>query len=159
MKSRVLFSHKLKGLGWVLFSLGFIFGMITWLSEYDFDDKLQVSVFAIFDGGFMSDDSFFKVIENGIVDELISVLIIVGGILIGFSKAKVEDEFISRIRMESLIWATYVNYIVLVASIVFVYGMAFFDILVYNMFTMLIFFILRFHYVLYKSKKNMSYEE
>jgi len=159
MKSRFLFSHKFKALGWVLFSIGVIIGLITWISEYDFDEHFEINVFALVDEGFMNSESYFKVVKNGVVDELISVLIIIGGILVGFSKAKEEDEFISRIRMESLIWATYVNYTVLLFSIVLVYGISFFNILVYNMFTTLIFFILRFHYVLYKSKKNMSHEE
>ena len=159
MKSRFLFSHNLKGIGWALFGLGVVFGMIAWITEYDFDENFQIKVFALVDEGFMSSESYFKVIENGIVDELICVLILVGGILVGFSKAKEEDEFISRIRSESLIWATYVNYAVLLFSVVFVYGITFFNILIYNMFTSLIFFILRFHYVLYKSKKNLSYEE
>jgi len=159
MKSRFLFSHKLKGLGWVLFLTGVLVGLVTWWTEFDFDQIMQVKVLALADENFMSSSAYFKIIENGIFDELISLLIIVGGILVGFSKAKEEDEFISRIRMESLIWATYVNYIVLLFAIVFVYGLSFFNILVYHMFTMLIFFILRFHYVLFKSKRNLSYEE
>ena len=103
MKSRFLFSHKFKALGWVLFSLGFVFGLILRINEYSFDDEFMMPVFAIINEAFMEGEGqFFTVIDNGIIDELISILIIVGGILVVFSKAKIEDEFIARIRMESL---------------------------------------------------------
>ena len=51
---------------------------------------------------------------NNIADEIASILLIIGGILVAFSKTKDEDEYISKIRMESLIWATYVNYFILI---------------------------------------------
>ena len=61
--------------------------------------------------------------------------------------------------MESLIWATYVNYLVLLVAILLLFDFTFFNVMVCNMFTVLIFFIVRFHYVLYKSKKSVRNEE
>jgi len=40
-----------------------------------------------------------------------------------------------------------------------VFDMAFFNVMIFNMFTILIFFMLRFHYVLYKTKKTTEHEE
>ena len=97
--------------------------------------------------------------ENNIADEVASVLMIIGGILVAFSKTKDEDEFISKIRMESLIWATYVNYGILLLTVLFVFDYPFFNVLIYNMFTVLFFFILRFNYILIKSRKSLSHEE
>ena len=159
MKSRYLFSHKLKPTGWILFSIGIVLGVILLINDFDYFDW-EVKVFSLIG----SDDSFstaksFSWTLNNLSDEIVAILIIVGGILVSFSKTKEEDEYIAKIRMESLIWATYVNYLVLLLTIILVFDMAFFNVMIFNMFTILIFFILRFHYVLYKTKKTIKYEE
>ena len=59
-----------------------------------------------------------------------------------------EDEFIMKLRLESLVWAVYVNYAILILTILFVYELHFFSILVFNMFTLLIFFAIRFNLLL-----------
>ncbi len=160
MKARYLFPHKYKKVGWTLFVIGLILGVILLLNDFE-TPSWEMNVFPLIGekaGLFVENESMVWS-SNNITDELASILLIVGGVLLAFSKAKDEDEFISKIRMESLIWATYVNYIVLLLTVLFVFDMAFFNVLIYNMFTILIFFILRFHYVLYKTKKSLSYEE
>jgi hypothetical protein len=87
------------------------------------------------------------------------LLLIIGAILIAFSKEKFEDEFISKIRLESLVWAIYLNYAVLILAIIFIYDMTFFWVIVLNMFTLLFFFIFRFNWALIKSKKQIRDEE
>jgi hypothetical protein len=85
-------------------------------------------------------------VKNNVFDELIGLLLIAGGLFIAFSKEETEDEFIAKIRLESLVWATYFNYAILMLSVIFVYGMSFFGVLVFNMFTLLLFFIIRFNW-------------
>jgi uncharacterized protein YacL len=159
MKSRFLFSHKYKPFGWVLFLAGMILGITLMLNEFDIP-HWEAQVFPLIgEEGFLSKNAALTWSSNNIADELASIFIIIGGVLVCFSKTKEEDEYISKIRMDSLIWATYVNYIVLILTILFVFDMSFFNVLIYNMFTILLFFIVRFHYVLYKTKKSISYEE
>ncbi|OYT14638.1 MAG: hypothetical protein B7C24_17275 [Bacteroidetes bacterium 4572_77] len=107
----------------------------------------------------MNDFVYLSLSKSNIIDELISLLILIGGLFIAFSKQKSEDEFISKIRLESLVWATYINYAILILSVIFIYNMAFFWILVFNMFTILFFFIIRFNWSLYKFKNQISNEE
>jgi len=160
MKTRYLFSHKFKKFGWILFGIGFILGVVLLLNEFELPDW-EMSVFPLIsdEKGMLTKNARLLWSKNNIADELASILLIVGGILVGFSKAKEEDEYIAKIRMESLIWATYVNYAVLILTVLFVFDISFFNVLIYNMFTVLIFFIIRFHYVLYKTKKSLGYEE
>jgi uncharacterized membrane protein len=73
--------------------------------------------------------------------------------MVGFSKEKNEDEFITNLRQSSLYWAVIVNYILLLFAFVFLYGIAFLNVMLYNMFTILIIFIVRFNYVLYRTSK------
>ena len=159
MKSRFLIAHKYKPLGWFLFTLGFILGIVLMIYDYEYPNW-EVSVFPLIgETGFLSSNPAFEWNVNNIADEIASVLIIIGGILVAFSRTKDEDEYISKIRMESLIWATYVNYAILILAILFVFDMSFFSVLIYNMFTILLFFMVRFHYLLYKSKKVIEDEE
>jgi len=158
MNSRFLFSHKYKPLGWFLFITGFSLGIVLMLNDYEYPNW-EINVFPLIGEQDVFSKPPFEWNKNNIADELAAVLIIIGGILVSFSKTKDEDEYISKIRMESLIWATYVNYGVLILATLFVFDMSFFSVLIYNMFTILLFFITRFHYVLYKSKRNIKDEE
>jgi hypothetical protein len=72
--------------------------------------------------------------------------------MVGFSKEKNEDEYIANLRLSSLMWAVWVNYALLLLSFIFVYGMGFLHVMIYNMFTVLIIFIGRFNLILFKNK-------
>lgn len=158
MKSRFLFSHKYKPFGWFLFLIGLVLGIILMFNDIDYP-KWEMNVFPLIGENDIFSKTPFTWNKDNIADELAAILLIIGGILVAFSKTKDEDEFISKIRMESLIWATYINYLVLLFAILFVFDLAFFNVMICNMVTILLFFIIRFHYVLYKSKKIVSDEE
>ena len=155
MKTSYLLPHKFKKLGWVLFVFGLIIGAVVVFGGYDFD-ILKVNVISIYDeGGFFGGDKgFFNIIENSIIDELAGLSVIVGGMLVGFTKEKVEDEFIFKLRNNSLVWAIIFNYIVLAITIIFVYDFSFFHVLVFNMFTPLLFFVFRFNFLKFKSSSD-----
>jgi len=157
MKTSYLLPHKYKTLGWILFIIGLSAGFIFVFNGYE-ANLLEIDVLSIFNDSnfFGSEKGFFKIIKNSIVDELIALAIIVGGLLVGFSKEKIEDEFIYKLRKDSLVWAIIFNYMVLVFTILFVYDFTFFHVLVFNMFTPLMFFVIRFNFLRLKST---SYEE
>lgn len=155
MKTNYLLPHKFKALGWVLFVLGIIGGLYVVTANYE-QDILSSSVLSIYNGDslFGKESGFLKIIKNDIFDEIIALFIIVGGLFVTFSREKVEDEFIYKLRTDSLVWAIIFNYSVLIIAILFVYDFAFFDVLVFNMFTPLIFFILRFNFLKLKAKSH-----
>jgi Ca2+-dependent lipid-binding protein len=86
-------------------------------------------------------------------------MLILGLAFVAFSRERSEDEFIARIRLESLLRATYLNYGILLLTIVFMYGSAFFMVLVFNMFTILVFFIVHFNLALAKARRNLRTDE
>ena len=154
MNKNFLLPHKFKLTGWVLLLIGLVVGLICMIFDIDFSTYLKFKVFNIFGSDTpFSNTSAFSSIENGVLDELITLLIIVGGILVGFSKTKMEDEYISQLRLSSLVWSVYVSFGVLLLATVFVYGLAFFTVMLFNMFTILLFFIIRFHIQLYKANR------
>ena len=154
MKTNYLLSNKYKTFGWFIFIIGIIGGIILYASEYE-SDALTIKVLSIYNEPFIGEDKgFFKLIENSIIDELIALAIIIGGLLVGFTKEKIEDEFIYKLRKDSLVWAIITNYIILIFAIIFVYDFTFFDVLVFNMFTPLLFFIIRFNFLKLKSRSH-----
>jgi Ca2+-dependent lipid-binding protein len=82
-----------------------------------------------------------------------------GAVMVAFAKEKHEDEFIAKIRLESFLWATYINYAILLFSFLFFYGIGFMYVMIFNMFTIIILFIVRFNYILYRSTKQLQYEK
>jgi hypothetical protein len=93
-------------------------------------------------------------VNNNILNEIIGVLIILSSIFVAFSKEKEEDEYILKIRLESLVWAVYVNYGILLISLLFIYDFSFLYVMIFNMFTVIIFFIIRFYWQLNKLKNE-----
>lgn len=155
MKTLFLLPNQFNKIGWILFIPSIIVGTFLLFSDFDFDSHFQIKVFAFINDEILSDTKYFTFIENGIL----VVLIILGGILIGFSKTENEDEFISKIRYESLVWATYLNFGLMLLSTLFIYGFPYFDVLIINIFAMLLFFIIRFHFMIYKLNKSTSDDE
>jgi len=155
MKTNYLLPHRYKFIGWILFLLGLVGGLYVFITGYE-QDILSTQVLSIYnnDSLFGKEKGFFKIIENDIFDELVALAMIIGGLFIVFSKEKIEDEFIYKLRKDSLVWALIFNYSVLVIAILFVYDFVFFDVLVFNMFTPLIFFILRFNFLKIKSQSH-----
>lgn len=97
--------------------------------------------------------------ESNLVNTLIGVLLVVGGVLVGFSRMKEEDEYIGHLRYESLVVALYVNSALLVLSLVLVWGLDFLSVMMYNMFSTLIVFLVCFYTRLYIAKRRLRNEE
>ncbi|MFC3811134.1 hypothetical protein [Lacihabitans lacunae] len=157
MNTNYLFPNRHKKLGWLLFIPGIIIGIAFLIYQSDIN-LFNIKAFALAEEALFSDNSFFSISGNNFLDDISSILIIIGALLIAFSKEKFEDEFISKIRLESLVWATYINYAILTLAIILVKDMTFFWVLVFNMFTLLVFFLVRFNWALYKTK-NQIYDE
>lgn len=85
-----------------------------------------------------------------------SLVMALGLFIVAFSREKMEDEQIWHIRLDSLRWAIYINYLVLIASLIFIYDTA--HILELNLWVPLIFFIIRFRWVIYRLNRSLSKE-
>ncbi|WBX76035.1 hypothetical protein PG911_15525 [Tenacibaculum ovolyticum] len=158
MKRKYLFPNKYKRIGWLILIPSIIIGLIVFTQEYE-PIFLDFNVPAVFIGQTFEGESFIRIIKNNILNEILMVLIIMSSLFVAFSKEKIEDEYISKIRLESLVWAVYVNYGVLLLSSLFIFDISFLFIMVFNMFTVLIFFIIRFNLQIYRLKKIANNEE
>ncbi len=158
MKSNYLFPNRFRKLGWILFIPLSILGIYTLFWDVA-PSMLDFNVPSVFIDNMFGDDKFFGKQNNNLLDEIIGVLLIISLLFIAFSKEKIEDEFISKIRLESLVWAVYVNYIILIFSFVMFYDFAFMYVMIFNMYTILLFFIIRYYWQIGGMKKIMADEE
>jgi hypothetical protein len=159
MKTTFLFPNRFKWIGWLLFIPSLIASLLISLFSIYTDNIWVIKVFAFANDGIIDKNQYFKIIENSIFDEFLLICLIIGGILIGFSKLKIEDEYTSKIRYESLIWATYLNYGLIIFFTLFVFGLSYFHVLLYNTFTLLLFFIIRFHFMIFKLNNTINDDE
>lgn len=151
MKPRFLLPHSFKKVGWLLLIPSVVFGVFV--QHFDF----YIEGFELAVGT----EPIFRKAEakNNMTNELAGALILISGFFVAFSKERIEDELVSRIRLESLQWSVYLNYALLLGGILFVYGQDFIYVMIYNMYTILIFFIIRFHFILYVKDKLVSKTE
>jgi hypothetical protein len=156
MKTKFLLPYRLKAIGWILFVPSAIFLLIVLFTGLDIKPQFfDAKVLSLLPKGlFASNAKLAEIIPQNIFIDLVCIVCIAAGILVAFSKEKNEDEFIGKLRLESLVWATYATYAILIFSIIFFYEVAFLTVLMVNMFTLLAVFIVRFNFTLFKLKRQ-----
>ena len=142
MHTPFLFPHSLKRIGWVLFIPGLILGVLNMYHDFNLP---------FLDTGGNNPLGLFEFSDANLTNESAGTLIMCGLMLIAFSKRKQEDEFIGQLRLDALLWAVYANSLALLGCILFVYGEHFFAVLVYNMYTVPVIYLIRFQYLLRKA--------
>jgi hypothetical protein len=98
-------------------------------------------------------------IENGILDGLITVVLIISGIIHSFSKEKMEDEYISSIRLQALTWSIYVNYSLVLIATLTIFGIDYLHVMIIHLFSLIILFNIRFQLKLRTSDTCGTAEE
>jgi hypothetical protein len=147
MKTKLLLPNRYKTVGIFLLILSLTLGILVRFWDFQF--------------GFLTvnfqkapHDALSKVIDDKInfTDEVALTGIIVALLFIAFAREKNEDEFINRTRLESWQWAVLINYVLLLLTTWAVHGLSYIDVMMYNMLTIPIIFIIRFYSVLYKTR-------
>jgi len=167
METRFLLSNKFKLIGWIILIPSTVLGIfqIIYLTGFGLGSGLKfldLKVFTIYSSSFApwgGTSVIFGFDKVNIMGTIIGILFILGAVMVAFAKEKHEDEFIAKIRLESFMWATYINYAILLFCFLFFYGTGFMYVMIFNMFTIIILFIVRFNYVLHRSTKSLRYEK
>ncbi|MFH1196889.1 MAG: hypothetical protein V1720_14405 [bacterium] len=136
-----LLPNKFRVVGWIALLAGSILGII----RFYFDIKpefMNIKVFAIYSKYF--ETKYFSVIDNHFSEETTALLLIIGLFLFSFTKEKVENDTVISLRLKALLWALAINTVFIAGSFLFVYGFIFINILVINVFTPFILYIIIF---------------
>ena len=118
-----LFPSRFKNISGLIFYLTNMIGVVVYFSGVSLDELLVIKVPAIINEPIFTNNKGIW-IENGILDELITVVLIISGIIHSFSREKMEDEYISSIRLQALTWSIYVNYSLVILATLLIFEMA-----------------------------------
>ena len=154
MKIRFLFPHKWKRIGWLISVPFLAFMIFCMFHDFEFPFLNYTAP------GTLSFDHYFlfTLTTHNFTADIGGVMTIIGLLLVAFSKEQQEDERIQKIRLESWLWAVFVNSVLLILAISFIYGGLFLTVMAYNMCTPLILFIARFNLVMYTEKRKLRKE-
>jgi len=153
MKNSPLLPNRFKTIGWILIIPSAIIGIILLITDY------RPEWLTVHWGWPLASNENAGLFTNGqtnLANTIVGALFILGGLLLILSKEKQEDEYIANIRLSSLLWAVVVNYVLLLLAFLLIYDLNFINVMIYNMFTVLLIFIIRFEYLMYRAKKGIS---
>ncbi len=143
MRSKLLLPHRFKWIGIILFIPFFVLGLLNRYADF----KIVALNF------YREDGDIFTPFQN-LTDELSLTGSIISLLMIAFAREKQEDEFINHTRLESWQWAVLINFVLLIIATWVFYDEAYIDVMMYNLLTPLIIFIIRFNWVLSKIKRS-----
>ena len=155
MKSRFLFSNKWRLIGYLCFAVDILFVIVLKVLHpegYAAADLHQVPG----PGINLHHDINFGLTRMRLHHDIIILLLIFGLLLVAFSKEKIEDEQISQLRLDSLQWAVYLNYALFIICVLSIYGVHFIPVLIFNIISPLIFFIIRFRWKIYQLNRSLK---
>lgn len=148
MNKNYLFPHRFRIIGWVL-AIVAVVGYL-WLPEIHF--KMPSLYFdVLFDDD--NESGFFRMARTNSLS-IAMPLLTIGLLFIGFSKEKVEDEFVQYLRAQSLIWATYVTAILFIIATLLIYGLSYIFVPFFVFYVFLLLFIIKFKVELYCFNKG-----
>ena len=147
MKTNYLLPHAFKKAGWIL--LIPLFVLFMWHGAHEIIWSY-------------SDPSTYWIhMPSWLHNDMNTILIVgfsVAFLLVAFSREKIEDEYIMQVRYVCLIRSVIANYIVLIAAALLLYDFKFLSFMSYNMFTVILIYIIVFHISLYRLRKSIRHE-
>ena len=150
MKKNYLFPHYFQWIGWVIAIASFVVLLLGVINDITIRmPALYVDVF--FDDD--NEDGFFRLVKTSMYS-IAMPLLIIAMIFIGFSKERVEDEFVQYIRSQSLIWATYVTAALFILATLLIYGIGYLYIPYLVFFVFLLLFVIKFKIAMLRFNKG-----
>ena len=128
----LLFPHRFKQIGWIIFAISAAIGAYILFTD--------------------NTDSY-------LLNNIAIIGTCIGAILATCSREKVEDEMTEQIRLSSLLVALYINYAILIVCSLLIYDLDFLQVMLYNMFTILLIFMAVYHWKIWRAKKGVEDEQ
>ena len=150
MKKNYLFPHYFQWIGWVIAIASFVVLLLGVIND------TTIRMPALYLDVFFDDDNesgFFCMAKSSLYS-IAMPLLIISLIFIGFSKEKVEDEFVQYIRSQSLIWSTYVSAGLFILGTLLIYGFVYMYIPYLVFFVFLLLFVIKFKIAMLRFNKG-----
>lgn len=149
MRNNLLLPNKFKKIGLVLFIAAVLCGLASWIFKWD----INMKVFALADE-FIDGWEFCKVVETGIMDEILMAVSLVALCFMALSKEKDEDEMTGIIRMRCFVWTFWVTAAILLFGTLFLYELASLYFSYCALLLVFLLFILKFNITMYKVRRE-----
>jgi hypothetical protein len=150
-----LLPNKYKTIGWIMCLIFFPL-ICVWF----YDSSILEFSFLTFrtaDGNVFNDGNFiFDLKYNNFSDEIIFSGLLLGLFLTSFARRKEEDEWTLHLRLEAILWSVLLNSVFVFITIWFVYSSAFLYALMINLFSLLLIFLFRFEFLIWKDRRELS---
>jgi len=148
MDKILLFPHGCRKIGWGLFIPAALLGVLLLFGVHNGFPAFLLP------GAAEAGETLDAVCNNTVIVGLLA-----GTLLIACSRERIEDEGIGRIRLNALLAALYANCAAVAAAALVTYGAEFLDIMIYNLFTLPLLFLLIFRWQLRRYAKEAADEE
>lgn len=153
MNKNYLLPYKLKWPGLIILAIGVLLSILYIV----FDFRFMMPVFAVFSSFF--ETKYFETFKTNFADETTMIFLLAGLFIVAFTKEKNEsgfDQDLNNLRGAALIKSIYINSFILLFSILFIYGQGFLFIMIFNLFSCLILYIIIFRIMLIKNKTALK---
>ena len=145
-----MLDYKWRYPGWALIIVGVIFTVLY----VNFDFRLSLPIFAVF--SYFSEMKFMVTYTTNVTDEIMMLCLLIGFFLLVFSKDRnVLPEF-ENLRGKALYKALFNNSIIMFVSILFIYGQGFFIIMVLNLYSVFILYLIFYSRLKRKVRLNLE---
>jgi hypothetical protein len=149
MKARFLFPHQFRIVG-LMCILAYIPVMVIKKILHNGYNNQDPSIKLADASGLLNSEHIFTAI---------GIILLTGGLfLIAFSKEKIEDEQILQLRLDSLHWAIYLNCFIFMMTVIFTSNANFKNFGILDIWIPLLFFIIRFRWVIYRLNRSAQEE-
>lgn len=146
---KFLLPYRFKFIGAFLLTIGIILAVLYLFFDY----SIIIPVFAIC--SVFMETKFFVTFQTNFTDELILFFLISGLGLVAFSKEKKETKNLDGLRSNAIGKALIANNILLLFAILFFYGGVFLGVVVFNLFSFFIFYLIFFYLAIRKKIRNL----
>jgi hypothetical protein len=119
-----------------------------------FDFRFTLPVFAVYSS--FLETKMFTTFNTNFADDLILLLLLTGFGLIVFTKERMESEQMDLFRIKAVVIAFIANFIFLIFSVLFIFGSGFIGVLVLNLFSFPIFYLIIFNFLKRKQGDNIQ---
>jgi hypothetical protein len=122
MRDNYLFPQKCRAYGWVIVCIAIIATIVYSLSWRYFHWMPIVRMPVVYNG--LESQKLFTTATCTPI-YIIMAMLVIGLLLVGFSREKVEDEFVAFVRMRSMVWAAKVSAVVFILTDLLLFGISF----------------------------------
>ncbi|AFH49449.1 Hypothetical protein IALB_1742 [Ignavibacterium album JCM 16511] len=152
MNLKIFLPHKFKFVGLILFLLGIVSAYLRFSLGIK-PTFLTIPVFSVYSS--FLETKTFQFITNNISEEIVTLLLLIGLLLLNFSKEKTEIELTDKLRLKALISSIFVNTLLMIFCTLFIFGFAFVNVLMINLFSQLLLYQIIFRFLIFRNRNKL----